>query len=89
MMAQRGDYKYSSSPTVDSALEGGGCSTPRPEFYPRESGPVSIVQAEVWVSVGLDGCEKSPYQVSKPESSSPQEVAIPNTLSSLSLKVLC
>ena len=40
----------------------------------------------VVLRVGLDGCEKSPHEVSKRESSSPQGVAIPNTLSSLSLK---
>jgi hypothetical protein len=50
MTAQRGEYKYSCSHTVDSAVEAGGCSTPRPEFYAREHAPVSIVQVAVWVS---------------------------------------
>jgi hypothetical protein len=54
------EYRYSSTLSLTSALDGGGWSTPRLScFTPRERPCVCCLGAWVGPRVGLDGCGKS------------------------------
>ena len=52
---------YSSTPPSTSALDAGGCSTPRPGRFtpPRERPGTHFIGGWVGPRAGLDGCEKS------------------------------
>ena len=54
------EYRYSSTLSLISALDGGGYSTPRPgRFTPRERPGTHYIGSCVDLRVDLDRCEKS------------------------------
>jgi hypothetical protein len=53
-------YRYSSTLSVTSALDGSGQSTPRPDRFARGERPCAIwVRGCMHPTAGLDGCGKS------------------------------
>jgi hypothetical protein len=82
-MKTHSEYKYSSTVSLTSALDGGGWLTPRPgRFAPRKETGFPCVGGWVEPRAGLDGCGKShTHRNSIPGPSSPYRVAIPTELS--------
>jgi hypothetical protein len=68
-----GEYRYSSTLSITSALDGGGWSAPSPgPLYPRDRLGTHCTGGWVGPRAGLDVCEKSrPHRDSIPGPSSP------------------
>jgi hypothetical protein len=82
--AGKSKYRYSSILSVTSALDEGGCSTPRPGHYTSGKETKYPFHRKGWVGLGVcpDRCGKSRVgRVHSTGTSSTQRVAIPTELS--------